>query len=132
MSNEIIKVLDDLSERLGIAIDWSSQNVMPYLLDLMDRYINLEITGSVIWIVISVLVIIGTLVFTFKFVPYANKRFSDNRWSDWDTLGNTCIMVAIVIVLIMLIVSISQVFDIVTCCIMPEKIILDYLTSVSM
>ena len=97
----------------------------------MDRYINLEITGSVIWIVISVLVIIGTLVFTFKFVPYANKRFSDNRWSDWDTLGNTCIMVAIVIVLIMLIVSISQVFDIVTCCIMPEKMILDYLTSVS-
>lgn len=41
-------------------------------------------------------------------------------------------MVAIVIVLIMLIVSISQVFDIVTCCIMPEKMILDYLTSVSM
>lgn len=36
MSNEIIKVLDDLSERLGIAIDWSSQNVMPYLQDLMD------------------------------------------------------------------------------------------------
>lgn len=73
MSDEIIKVLDDLSERLGIAIDWSSQNVMPYLQDLMDRYINLEITGSVIWIVISVLAIIGTLVFSFKFVPYAKK-----------------------------------------------------------
>ena len=29
MSNEIIKVLDGLSERLGIAIDWSSQNLIP-------------------------------------------------------------------------------------------------------
>lgn len=30
MSDEIIKVLDDLSKRAGIAIDWTSQNVLPY------------------------------------------------------------------------------------------------------
>ena len=31
MSDEIIKVLDDLSDRVGITIDWTSQNVLPYL-----------------------------------------------------------------------------------------------------
>ena len=31
MSNEIIKVLDALSDKLGIAVDWTSENVLPYL-----------------------------------------------------------------------------------------------------
>lgn len=131
MSNEIIKVLDDLSERLGIAIDWSSQNVMPYLQDLMDRYINLEIVSSVIWIVISVLAIAGTLVFSLKFVPYAKKRSDEDRWSDWDVAMRSSVVIAIILVFVLLAVVLYQVFDIVTCCIMPEKIILDYLTSVS-
>lgn len=131
MSNEIIKVLDDLSERLGIAIDWSSQNVMPYLQDLMDRYINLEIVSSVIWIVISVLAIAGTLVFSLKFVPYAKKRSDEDRWSDWDVAMRSSVVIVIILVFVLLAVVLYQVFDIVTCCIMPEKIILDYLTSVS-
>lgn len=35
MSNEVIKVLDHICDKFGIAIDWSSSNVMPYLQDLM-------------------------------------------------------------------------------------------------
>ena len=31
MSDEIIKLLDDLGQRFGIAIDWSSENMMPYI-----------------------------------------------------------------------------------------------------
>lgn len=131
MSDEIIKILNDLGERLGIAIDWSSQNVMPYLQDLMDRYINLEIVSSVIWIVISVLAIAGTLVFSLKFVPYAKKRSDEERWSDWDVAMRSSVVIAIILVFVLLAVVLYQVFDIVTCCIMPEKIILDYLTSVS-
>lgn len=131
MSDEIIKVLDDLSERLGIAIDWSSQNVMPYLQDLMDRYINLEITGSVIWIVISVLAIIGTLVFSFKFVPYAKKRSEDDYWSSWDAAMHACVIIAIIVILTFLFVVLQQVFDIVTCCIVPEQMILNYLMELS-
>ena len=131
MSDEIIKILNDLGERLGIAIDWSSQNVMPYLQDLMDRYINLEIVSSVIWIVISVLAIAGTLVFSLKFVPYAKKRSDEERWSDWNIAMKACMVISIIVVLIFLFMVLWQIFDIVTCCIMPEKIILDYLTSVS-
>lgn len=37
MSNEVIKVLDHICDKFGIAIDWSSSNVMPYLQDLMVR-----------------------------------------------------------------------------------------------
>ena len=57
-SNEIIKILDDLSKRLGVAIDWSNENIMPYLNGLVDRFINFEIAKSIIAIVISILIIV--------------------------------------------------------------------------
>lgn len=47
MSDEIIKILDDLGQRFGIAIDWSSQNVMPYLQDLVRRFTTYEIATSI-------------------------------------------------------------------------------------
>lgn len=31
MSQEIINVLDNLGEKFGIAIDWSNENILPYL-----------------------------------------------------------------------------------------------------
>ena len=37
MSEEIIKILDDLGRRFGILIDWSSKNILPYLQDLIPR-----------------------------------------------------------------------------------------------
>ena len=52
MRDEIIKVLDDLSEWLGIAVDWTSQNVLPYLQELCDKYISYEIWTSIVYILI--------------------------------------------------------------------------------
>lgn len=30
MSEEVIKILDALAEKFGLAIDWTSANVLPY------------------------------------------------------------------------------------------------------
>lgn len=35
MSEEIIKVIDELGKRFGIVIDWSNQNIIPYLQELL-------------------------------------------------------------------------------------------------
>jgi hypothetical protein len=40
ISNEIIEVLDHLSEKFGVVINWSSENVMPYVQELCGKYIN--------------------------------------------------------------------------------------------
>ena len=53
MSEEIIKVLDDLSERFGVAIDWSEENVLPYAQELFQKFVNYEIWTSALWIVIG-------------------------------------------------------------------------------
>ena len=45
-SSQFIEVLDALCAKFGIVIDWTSQNVMPYLTDLATRLISYEIWTS--------------------------------------------------------------------------------------
>ena len=52
-SSQFIEVLDALCEKFGIVIDWTSQNVIPYVTDLATRIITYEIWTSVVWIVIT-------------------------------------------------------------------------------
>ena len=47
MSEEIIKVLNYLGEQLGIAIDWSAENVVPQVMDILGRYRILQIVNNV-------------------------------------------------------------------------------------
>ena len=37
-SQEIINVLDYLCNKFGIAIDWTSENVIPYIEELCERF----------------------------------------------------------------------------------------------
>lgn len=55
-SSQFIEVLDALCDKVGIAIDWTSQNVVPYVTDLATRIITYEISTSVAWIVIAAIV----------------------------------------------------------------------------
>ena len=54
MSEEIIKVLDYIGDKLGIAIDWSSENVWPYVMDVLGRYRIMEIVINAIWVVVLI------------------------------------------------------------------------------
>ena len=60
MSDEVIKVIDALAERFGIVIDWSSENVIPYLQQLCDKYITYEIITSIVWMIIGVCLLPGS------------------------------------------------------------------------
>ena len=57
MSDDVIKILDALSEKIGLSIDWTSQNVVPYINQLCRKYVNYEIATSVIWIILGVCVL---------------------------------------------------------------------------
>lgn len=129
MSDEIIKILDDLGQRFGIVIDWSSQNVMPYLQDLMSRYINYEVMTSVVWIVVALIVIIGLSIGIPAINKHANKVLEEDYYSDWDFGKWVVICIFIIIIGCFIICIICQVLDIVTCYTIPEKIIFEYLNS---
>lgn len=65
MSEEIIKILDHIGSKFGVAIDWTDKNVMPYLQELADKYINYELVTSIAIAVVCVFVIIWS-VYTLK------------------------------------------------------------------
>lgn len=52
VSEQIIQVLDAVCDKLGVVIDWSQKNVLPYAQDLMRRVVLLEILTSTVWIIV--------------------------------------------------------------------------------
>lgn len=70
MSEEIIKVLDVLAEKFGLAVDWTSANVIPYLEQLCGKYVNYEIATSVVWLLLGII-----CLFTAKYGCKLTKNF---------------------------------------------------------
>lgn len=130
MSEEIIKVLNALAEKFGLAVDWTSENVIPYLEKLCGKYVNYEIATSVIWMLFGIgCLILGRVLFK-KMKYYFGKSDGmdvDNGYS-WG-----CFFAGIgcgIAIITGLIVVMCQVFDIATCLTFPEKIIIDELKSI--
>ena len=114
MSDEIIKVLDDLSERLGIAVDWTSQNILPYLQELCDKYISYEIWTSAVYIFICLTSAILML--------YGISKLHDIL----NDVDDGFLLVFGIVLIVSLVVMVVQIFDIVTALTFPEKLIYEY------
>lgn len=115
VSDQIISVLDALCDKFGIAIDWSTQNVLPYAQELAGKMINYELWTSVAWLIIGLIPFFGLL----SIVVYIIK----NCDMDDDTIGGIVVLGACMI--IALIVIVIQIFDIIACLTFPEKIIFE-------
>ena len=130
MSEEIIKVLDALAEKFGLAVDWTSENVIPYLEQLCGKYVNYEIATSVVWILLGIICLfIGK--WGVKKTKYCYNRYQEiSKMNDWDVAAIFVGIITGVIIIASVIVIICQVFDITTCLTFPEKIIIDELKSI--
>ena len=131
MSEEIIKVLDALAEKFGLAVDWTSANVIPYLEQLCDKYVNYEIATSVVWIMLGLLFFIVGII-CYKIV-YKHKDWGVTYYetiSD-DYFGRGLIYFGVILIFVVAsLMVITQIFDIVTCFTFPEKIIIEELKSI--
>lgn len=82
MSEEVIKVLDALAEKFGIAIDWTSANVLPYLQQLCGKYVRYEIVTSIVWMLIGICLLLVGKQIAEKSKEYWEKYRKD-KWSDY-------------------------------------------------
>ena len=117
VSSEIIEVLDYLGEKFGIAIDWTSNNVLPYLQTLADKFIKWEISTSIVWIAIAAFVIAMIIIL---------MNLKTFRKINEDTYGMLQISI-IVLIIVSFIVICIQIFDIVECNMFPEKALYDFI-----
>ena len=127
-SKEIIDVLDYLCGKFGIAIDWTSENVMPYLESLCGRYIQYEVYTSIVWMVaIPVITILVAIP-----LSILHKKAKEVEWCDyyaqtvfavifWALFVCMCIASIFVIC--------EQMFDIIECYTIPEKVVFEYVNN---
>ena len=83
MSQEIINVLNYLGEQLGIAIDWSAENVWPQVMDILGRYRLLEIIFTCMWIFAEAVFVVVSLIAIVKCLKASariRKTKEDNFW----------------------------------------------------
>ena len=131
MSEEIIKVLDELADKFGLAVDWTSANVVPYLEQLCGKYVNYEIATSVVWIMLGLLFFIVGII-CYKIV-YKHKDWGVTYYKTMsdDYFGRGLIYFGVISIFVVAsLMVITQIFDIVTCFTFPEKIIIDELKSI--
>ncbi len=128
ISSQVIEVLDSVCEKFGIAIDWSQQNVLPYLEDLSGKYIKYEIVTSIAWIIFFSLAIIASIKGTKNILK---SRQSENYFFEGDEeVGSIFILILATVVIVGCIGITTQILDVITCCTFPEKIILEFLKGI--
>lgn len=122
MTDEIIKLLDELAKRFGIAIDWTSENVMPYLEDLFGRFITYNIVVDVVWIFAAFAAVWFDVWFVKKTIQ-KYKEDKDNIFFETTMFGreNTEIW-TIVVILSLLVSGITLVMGIVALLEIPKLV----------
>lgn len=130
VSDQIIQVLDNLCERFGMAVDWTSENVTPVIKDLCSKLIQYEIWTSVV--TIGFMVIIGIVLFVLakKFFPIFKAKGSDPyAFIDANDAMFISTFLLIVFYVAAVIIIGYEIMDIVKCVTFPELHIIEYIQS---
>ena len=141
-SDNFIAIMDELGKRLGIAIDWTSANVIPYLQDLATRLIKYKIAIGILYMIIP---IVFTAIFAVLTKIFHKKAMAlpetmkEQGWSycykpyDESCLSTWFAYISWVCLVISAIVTISvigvQTLNIIQAITFPEKTIFEYISS---
>ena len=131
VSEQIIQVINVLCEKFGIVVDWTGQNVTPYIEILCKKLITYEIATSIAWIVAMSLLSIGSIMAFKKFAPTFKKGLKeDNENCDymWRIGTFFAIIGFILLNFISFGVIITQIIDIIKCLTFPEMYVFEYVS----
>ena len=118
VSDQIIQVLDHLCGKFGLAIDWTSENVLPYITTLCTKLVTWEIWTSVAWIAFAIVLLVIGIVLTVVSI----KKFGELEGIEVITvLGSVLCYIAFIGI------TMTQVLDIVKCVTFPEMFVFEYI-----
>ena len=123
VSDQIIAIINDLCQKFGVAIDWTAENVMPYIEDLCSRYIQFEIQTSIAWIVCCAAVtLLAGIIWAISAIVDAHS--CGDCAEDIKYISMIVFWIAFVVTII---VGMCQAYDIIECYNLPEKVIIEYI-----
>ena len=129
VSEQIIQVIDKLCEKFGMAIDWTGENVIPYIETLGQKLVTYEIATSVAWILICTAMSIGCILATKKFAPTFKNGLKRERGTyncDWVFATAFAIIVLVIVFGIIIGTIVTQTMDIIKCATFPEMYVFEY------
>ena len=108
MDKELCNVIDKIAEKIGVAIDWSSENVMPYIQDIMQRYRTMSIVGNVVAIIVCTIIITICVILVIKMIKgivNGLRNEVSSIWfdADYDEVSNFSLVTSIIIVIPLLV-----------------------------
>ena len=108
------QLLRELGEQFGLMLDWSNENIIPYLKELAQRIVQYEFGQSIFWIVIGIIsIIFGIIIFMLEIKNKINA-------------GGFFLVLGIVLIICGIAIICCQIDDILLCKYLPEKILLRY------
>lgn len=133
MGNEVIKVLNHLGDQFGVAIDWSSANVMPYLNDLMTRMIKYGIYINIYHIIYAIFITAVFIIVTIVLYKIACKmilRSEENEeYINSAKILSTAFAISLVTTVIVTLIEIGNIKDCIADIIelntVPEKYVIE-------
>ena len=143
MSEEIIKVLDDLSARFGMAIDWGSDKALPALQELFEKFVHYKMVIHSTGIAISVLLIAMCVCLIIAMVrDYTlckNSRQNTYFWeysyyindADSSFVGGFGMFTAVTVFPVSIIAGLYNSFKLIQLIMIPELYVLEYLINYS-
>ena len=125
MDQQIINVLDDLSARFGVVIDWTSDNMLPYLEDLYSRLVKYLLLTKIFGIVICAIILFISVVYIYKFI----KVTSVTSWYNMSAIAITIMVFAVCALFIAALVILILIQGIIGLYTIPEAGVLNYITN---
>ena len=134
ISEQVIKVLDAICDKFGIAIDWTSNNVIPYIQQLGNKIITYDICNSITWLVIGSVIPLTVAILIKKFLNKkkleAKEASNDYYFTDGSVADGACCCYILIAVLIFVAIVIGTINlqSIVQDIVFPEKTIIEFIT----
>ena len=125
VSDQIIKVLDNLCDKFGLAIDWSSKNVQPYLKELMAKCVNYKFSIATMWLISGIILFIISCI-GIKIGIFCKKKYDgivEN--TDWDIAAFAVLLFSIIVLICSIFMIFGNVSSMIACKTFPEKVIID-------
>lgn len=120
-SSQIIDIINALCDKFGIAIDWTSENIMPKIQHLVGEYCQYETATSWMWIIVFSSLFALFLIVTI--IAFACDADSD--------LGTALCIITVILLIVDVCVVCTQSQDILACKYFPEKAALDYIKDIA-
>ena len=112
MSEEVIKIFNNISSRFGVVIDWTSENVIPYLQELFNKYILCESIITLIWLILGIGSLIAGIIFIKK-----------GKYKDYEFF----IIFGMISLIFGIIITLISSIHLIQCLTFPESLIIEML-----